>query len=415
MVRDEAIAMARRVGDRQGLALVLSRSYWLRGPTPFRDILDMLAEGRDIAQQLGDIEIGAEAFQWRIASLIAIGDLERRPGRAGRAARHGRADAPAVRAARGRAVRRGDRAVRRASARGGGRGRAVAGVEPPAQPAAIRRASTASRCSGSAASRAGSPSWRPAVRRARRPSDSSAAWRPGLAALMAELGMVQEARAELDRVRADGLDTLRPALWLASLTYLADVCSIVGDAEMARLVYAELLPHSGSSVMIGHAVACYGAADRYLGMLAATFGDRERAAAPLRGGARARPRGGRAHVGRAHGVRVRPAASRRRERDDAGRATELLAEAAELAKRIGMRALLERIHAARRAGRRRPRGSPRGRSRSCVSWPAGSRTATSAGRSRSASTPPPTTSAASCERPAPRIAPRRRPTHTPTG
>ena len=75
MVRDEAIAMARRIGDRQGLALVLSRSYWLRGPTPFRDILDMLAEGRDIAQQLGDIEIGAEAFQWRIASLIAIGDL----------------------------------------------------------------------------------------------------------------------------------------------------------------------------------------------------------------------------------------------------------------------------------------------------------------------------------------------------
>ena len=44
---------------------MLSRSYWLRGPTPFRDILDMLAEGRDLAEQLGDIEIGAEAFQWR--------------------------------------------------------------------------------------------------------------------------------------------------------------------------------------------------------------------------------------------------------------------------------------------------------------------------------------------------------------
>ena len=64
-------------------------------------------------------------------------------------------------------------------------------------------------------------------------SDSAAAWRPGLAALMAELGMLQEARRELDRVRVDGLDTLRPALWLASLTYLADVSSVVGDAEMA--------------------------------------------------------------------------------------------------------------------------------------------------------------------------------------
>ena len=136
------------------------RSYWLRGPTPFRDILDMLAEGRDIAQQLGDIEIGAEAFQWRIASLIAIGDLERRADRARGAARHGRADAPALRAPRRRAVCGRDRAVRRAAARGGGGRRAIPRVEPPARPGATRRASTASRCSASAASRAGSPSWR---------------------------------------------------------------------------------------------------------------------------------------------------------------------------------------------------------------------------------------------------------------
>ena len=34
--------------------------------------------------------------------------------------------------------------------------------------------------------------------------------------------------------------------------------------------------------MIGHVVACYGAADRYLGMLAATLGEWDRAERALR-------------------------------------------------------------------------------------------------------------------------------------
>jgi DNA-binding CsgD family transcriptional regulator len=121
------------------------------------------------------------------------------------------------------------------------------------------------------------------------------------------------------------------------------VCSIVGDAEMARLVYAELLPHSGSSVMIGHAVACYGAADRYLGMLAATFGDRALAARHFEA-ALALDREAGAHTWVAHTAheygRMLHAGGAA---GDAGRAAELLAEAAELAKRIGMRALLERM------------------------------------------------------------------------
>ena len=46
---------------------------------------------------------------------------------------------------------------------------------------------------------------------------------------------------------------------------------------MAAIVYPELEPLAGANVMIGHLVACYGAADRYLGMLAATLGEAERA------------------------------------------------------------------------------------------------------------------------------------------
>jgi uncharacterized protein HemY len=43
-------------------------------------------------------------------------------------------------------------------------------------------------------------------------------------------------------------------------------------------VYPQLAPLTGTNVMIGHGVACYGAADRYLGMLTATLGDRDSAA-----------------------------------------------------------------------------------------------------------------------------------------
>jgi DNA-binding CsgD family transcriptional regulator len=94
--------------------------------------------------------------------------------------------------------------------------------------------------------------------------------------------------------------------------------------------------------MIGHAVASYGAADRYLGMLAAVFGDRALAARHFEAGL-ALDREAGAHTWVAHTAyeygRLLQAGG------DAGRSAELLAEAAELAKRIGMRALLERMQA----------------------------------------------------------------------
>ncbi len=342
MVRDEAIVMARRIRDRQGLALVLSRSYWLRGPTPFGGILDMLAEGHRLADELGDIEIAAEALQWRIASFIAIGDLQaarielallfdvagdmRQPFALHVAEQY----AAAIALCDGRL-----RDAEAAAERSREWSRLLAGRDPSSvygiQMFGIRREQ------GRLAELA------PAVR-ALAASDRAASWRPGLAALMAELGMAREARAELDVIRAEGLDRLRPALWLASLTYLADVCAAVGDAGMAELVYAELLPHSGSSVMIGHAVACYGAADRYLGMLAAAFGDRARAAGHFEAAlARDREAGAStwvAHTAYEYGRMLGAG----RAADELRRAGELLEEATELARRIGMRALLERIH-----------------------------------------------------------------------
>ena len=85
------------------------------------------------------------------------------------------------------------------------------------------------------------------------------------------------ARARADRAPT-GSTRFRESLWLASLTLpdrrRARRC---GDEATAALVYPELEPLAGTNVMIGHLVACYGAADRYLGMLAATLGEWDRA------------------------------------------------------------------------------------------------------------------------------------------
>jgi DNA-binding CsgD family transcriptional regulator len=165
-------------------------------------------------------------------------------------------------------------------------------------------------------------------------------WRPGLASLLTELGMEAEARRELAVVASEGLDAFRPSLWLASLTYLTDACAAVGDEATAALLYPELLPREGSNVLIGHAAACYGAADRYLGMLASALGEWERAEQHFeRAMVLNRQMGAPtwlAHTAYEYG---RMLLARR----DRKRAEPLLAEAGMLADRIGMAALSARI------------------------------------------------------------------------
>ena len=74
VVRTSAIAMARRLDDRAGLATVLMRSYWSRGTTSLEEILAMLTEARDIGDALGNTEIRAEAMAWRVPAFVALCD-----------------------------------------------------------------------------------------------------------------------------------------------------------------------------------------------------------------------------------------------------------------------------------------------------------------------------------------------------
>jgi DNA-binding CsgD family transcriptional regulator len=111
---------------------------------------------------------------------------------------------------------------------------------------------------------------------------------------------------------------------------------------MAALLYPELEPLAGENVMIGHLVACYGAADRYLGMLAATLGEAERAEQHFERALELNRRMG-AQTWVAHTAYEYARFLLADGRGEPRRAEALFAQAGTLAERIGMEGLLAKV------------------------------------------------------------------------
>jgi DNA-binding CsgD family transcriptional regulator len=338
VARETAIAMARRIGDRRGLATVLMGVYWSRPAKSLDEILPMLTEARELAEEVGDIEAQAEAMEWRVSALMALGEI----GRASRelAAAHELAlhtrqpfilhVAEHYRSALALLTGHLDEAAAAAD-RSREWGRLLVGRDASAvygiQMFGVRREQ------GRLAELA------PVIRVLAAGDRGGRAWRPALAAMLAELGMQEQAREQLDLVCAAGLESFRQSLWLASLTYLADAASAVSHEGIAVLVYPAMAPFAGANVMIGHGVACYGATDRYLGMLAAVVGDTDAASKHFEHALELNQRMGArtwlAHTAYQYGRLLRGGS-----RDD--RAQALLAEAARLAEAVDMPVLRQR-------------------------------------------------------------------------
>jgi len=340
-IRQRAIAMARRLDDRLGLATVLVRSYWSRGDGSLAQTLEMLSEARELAEALGASDLQTEAMEWRVAGLIAQGDL--------RDAEQELAEVHAL------AVRLRQPFTLHVAEHYASTIALCVGRLADAEAAAQRSHEWSRLLTGRAASgihgiqmfgirrEQGRLAELAAVTRVLAGSDRlRGAWRPAFAALLAELGMEHDARRELARVRQEGLDEYRSTLWVASLTYLTDACALVGDEALARQLYDELAPLSGRNVVIGNGVACYGAADRYLGRLAATVGEHGRAIEHFEHALTVNRVTGAttwtAHTLYEYGRTLR---MRGRHNDD-GQASALLSESATLAERIGMPVLLAR-------------------------------------------------------------------------
>ena len=102
-------------------------------------------------------------------------------------------------------------------------------------------------------------------------------WRCGLALVLAELGREDEARRELEHLAAAGFDDIpRDALWLVAMSLLAELCTLLGDRPRARRLYELLAPYEGRNV-VSMGAAYLGPVARYLGLLAMTIDEHERA------------------------------------------------------------------------------------------------------------------------------------------
>jgi len=341
-VRRTAIGLARRLNDRTGLATVLMRSYWSRGATTLEEIIEMLAEAKALGEEMGNIEIQTEATSWRVPSFVAAGDLVSARSQVFELLEMARASAQpfmihvaehyrsAIALADGRLEEADDAAQRSYEA---GRFLTAGGTTGTygLQLFSLRREQ------GRLAELA------PVVRVLAGSGRDRGPWRPGMVAVLAELGM-EEARRELRKIAGEGLEQFRESLWLAALTYITDASSALGDTDAAALVYPELEPLSGTNIMIGHLVAYYGAADRYLGMLAATMGDWDRAEGHFEQAIELNRRMG-ARTWLAHTYHQYGRALIAAGEGVGGRVGVLLGEGRELASRIGLKSLLGRIDA----------------------------------------------------------------------
>jgi DNA-binding CsgD family transcriptional regulator len=84
--------------------------------------------------------------------------------------------------------------------------------------------------------------------------------------------MVDEARGVFEQLLPDRFAAVpRDAIWPACLTFLAEAGLVVGDAAALRVLYEELLPWTGQTLLVGF-TTCFGPADRLLGALAARLG-----------------------------------------------------------------------------------------------------------------------------------------------
>jgi class 3 adenylate cyclase/tetratricopeptide (TPR) repeat protein len=165
-------------------------------------------------------------------------------------------------------------------------------------------------------------------------------WGPGLGALYAELGMLDDARAQLERLAADDFSAVpRDRTREQVLAFLAEVAAAVGDSRRAAWLFDELLPEQGLMLLHWGNDTCHGPTDRLLGMLASTAGRFDEAEGWFER-ALSFSRGLPSPLWEAHCL-FDHAAHRRR----AGRsgADEMLAEAADLCQRHGLVGLGEKV------------------------------------------------------------------------
>jgi predicted ATPase/class 3 adenylate cyclase len=339
--------MARQLGDRRALfgALICERAARTGHPyaaSQFSAIRRSLDEALAAAEQIGDPKLVETALAYAIPAALEMGD---RPTFESVLTRHGSnreqyesshcayfdTSAHAMRALLGGEFAEAERLAERAFEAGLEIYNEIAAGVYGVQMFTLRREQ------GRLAEVA------PILRRFIDENPRDAAWRPGMALIAGDLGFHEAARKAFEDLAVGGFAFPVDAKRTLSLSYVAEVCTRLGDVERAERLYDLLLPYRDLAVIAPAVTVCCGSAARYLGMLAGTLGDwaaaEEHLAAALAMDEQLQAWPWLAHTKHEFAL-VLIARGRARDHD---RTQALLGEAAASAERIGMPALQQKI------------------------------------------------------------------------
>jgi tetratricopeptide (TPR) repeat protein len=105
-------------------------------------------------------------------------------------------------------------------------------------------------------------------------AEDDIAYPAAVALLAARAGEAGRASAAIERLASRGIAGLpRSSTWLAGIAALVEAAVALDDADLARQTYDLLAPYANQVVMPSLAVACFGSAERSLGIAARTMGD----------------------------------------------------------------------------------------------------------------------------------------------
>ncbi|HET8672724.1 MAG TPA: AAA family ATPase [Thermoleophilaceae bacterium] len=275
----EAIAMARRVGDPATLAFVLSDAHlatW--DPDSPERALPWAGEIYALAGHVGNTELAMAAHSWRISLLLELGEIATADheieafAEAATRLHQQRAQAQSLLHRCARSLIAGDfeRAERLLEEAAG-----YAGLLQQDQILGMRLAALAF-VMREAQERL--EELEPAVRQFAESQPAMPVWRCALLSVLRQAGRDDELRRQYEGLASDGFASIpRDNLWLPALAFLAEAATRLGDGDGARRLLELLEPYAGRNVVTPD-VAYFGPVDRYLALLAATAGQRERAA-----------------------------------------------------------------------------------------------------------------------------------------
>jgi predicted ATPase len=344
MVERQAVEMARRLGDMATLAAALKAPFYALWELPHIEARRAtVTELIKLANKIGDKDLLVQAHTWRLFDLMALGDVQAVAAQLDVCSQlaeelrqpfylYANMTFRAMYAIFTGHFVEGEQLAQQALAIGQRlRGQDALGVFG-VQMFTLRREQGRLK------------ELAPVVKHFVQTSPKASTWRPGLALIYSELGLEQETRTEFERLAADDLATIpQDARWIACMVYLAEICAFLGDAHHAATLYQYLVPYDGYNIVVSGSVASYGAASRYLGMLAATMSHWEEAqrhfedALAMNGRMEAKTWLAHTQYGYANMLLARA-----RPRDHA-KALSLLQEALSISRALGMRALEERV------------------------------------------------------------------------